>query len=366
MGKWQGLILGGGMMLVLAGAALALAPGRASGQDSAAVISISPPSTQMGPAGGQFNIEITVANVQNLGAFELTLKYNPEVLDFYGASDTGYLTTTGRAEQCLPATNAADAGIITFGCNTIGLVENGEGKPGPSGSGTLAIFSFAPKVIGKSDLTLVGLDAPYIYTTNDATQHGQTSLDAVETCPAPSQCDTAPIAFTAGTGIAVVLDPAVATPTALAPTPTPQPRASVTPNREATTRAVLGTPERTLGTQVARTGSSGTGTGGGSTSDVAGTAAGPDGVAGTADDGQPALGAAGGVRRLPDGSIAPSSTSGGASGGARGPNGAPIAGYGPQTHENPWPGRAGVTMIILGALVLLGGLTVRGGKPRAM
>src|SRR5829696_3424826 len=72
MGTRQGWILGGGVMLVLAGAALAMGPaGRASGQSSAAVISIAPPSQQMSSTSGQFNIEIHVENVQNLGAFEV-------------------------------------------------------------------------------------------------------------------------------------------------------------------------------------------------------------------------------------------------------------------------------------------------------
>jgi hypothetical protein len=368
MGKWQGVILGGGVMLVLAGAAIALGSGRASGQAGTAVISIDPPSTQVAPDGGQVNININISNVQNLGAFELTLKYNPEVLDFLGAADTGFLTTTGRSEQCVPAISAPDAGIVRFGCNTLGLVENGVGEPGPDGSGTLAIASFSPKAIGNSDITLVGLDDYYVYTTNGNTEHGQTSLDAVEVCPAPGQCASAPIAFTATTGVIAVIDPAAATPTALAPTPTPEPRASRTPDRAATARAVLGTPERTLGDNNSSNPGSGTltlpGPDGvlGTADDVQSPATlpGPDGVLGTSDDV-----AASGVRGLPNTSGGTAGASGSVPGATRGPNGAPIAGYGPQDHQNPWPQRFGVAMILAGALAVAAGLTVRGDKRRA-
>ena len=369
MGKWQGLISGGGVLLVLAGAVLAFGAGRASSQNGAAVISINPPSTQTSPTGSQFNVNVDIANVHNLGAFELTLKYNPDVLDFLGASDAGFLTTTGRSEQCMPAENAADAGVVRFGCNTLGLVENGAGQAGPDGDGTLGIFTFTPKALGNSDLTLVGLDEAYVYTTNGETQHGQTSLDAVEVCR--SGCNSAPIDFSAQTGVVAVIDPAVATPTALAPTPTPEPRASRTPNRDATVRAALGTPERRLGDTTGSS-DSGSGTSGtttlpgpdgvlGTADDVqsAGVAPGPDGVLGTSDDVP-----AGGVRGLPNASG--SGSSGSVSGATRGPNGAPIAGYGRADTTNPWPGRAGATMIVLGALALLGGITVRGGKQREM
>lgn len=373
MGKWQGVILGGGVTLVLAGAALALSAGRASGQGATAVMSIDPPSTQKAPGDGPFNIDIKIANVQNLGAFELTLKYNPDVLEFQGAADTGFLTTTGRSEQCVAPMSAPDAGIVTFGCNTLGLIQNGGGQHGPDGAGTLATVTFAPKAIGNSDLTLVGLDAAYVYTTNGMTQHGNTSLDSVETCNG-NDCDNAPIALTATTGVVAVLNPAVATPTALAPTPTPEPRAEATPNRDATVRAVLGTPERTLGDNNQQGSGRGTvtlpGPDGvlGTADDVQSPAVlpGPDGVLGTTDDVAPSgitlpntSGSANG------GSANGGSANGGSAGGAsagRGPNGAPIAGYGPQQHQNPWPGRFGVAMIVVGVLALAAGVTVRPGK----
>jgi hypothetical protein len=364
MGKWQGVILGGGVTLVLAGAALALGSGRASGQAATAVVSIDPPSTQKASSDGPFNIDIKISNVHNLGAFELTLKYNPDVIEFQGAADTGFLTTTGRSEQCLGAMSAPDAGVVTFGCNTLGLIDNHGGNPGPDGSGTLATFTFAPKAIGNSDLTLVGLDEAYVYTTNGMTQHGNTSLDSVETCNG-GDCDNAPIALTATTGVVAVINPSVATPTALAPTPTPEPRASSTPDRQATARAVLGTPERTLGDNNSSNPGAGTLTLPGpdgvlGTSDDVQSAArlpGPDGVLGTSDDV-----AAGGVRGLPNTSGGTAGASGSVSGATRGPNGAPIAGYGPQDHPNPWPQRFGVAMILAGALAVAAGLTVRGDK----
>jgi hypothetical protein len=310
---------------------------------------MSPASQQKLITDEPFNIEIRVDNVENLGSWEVALKFDPNVLEYLGAASYGYLQSTGRSEAC-PPTDPVDSTVATFGCTTNGLLEDGQGLPGPSGSGVLGVMAFKPKGVSPSSpLAFVGIDEPY-HGDPVTTKVNQTGLAFVESCDGNGNCSPGlSIAFGADTATVQVNDPnAGPTATALPPTPTPQPRASATPNRQATVRAVLGTPERTLGENT--NGTSGSGTPGASIP----AQPGPDGVLGTADDipARPASGSVAAASAGRSGIGAPDT-------GVIGPDGVPIAGYGPQPHNNPWPGRAGATMIMLGAMAVGSGVVLR-------
>ncbi|HET6614665.1 MAG TPA: hypothetical protein VFH62_02155, partial [Dehalococcoidia bacterium] len=56
----------------------------------------------------------------------------------------------------------------------------------------------------------------------------------------------------------------------------------------------------------------------------------------------------------------PSGTTGGRAGQATGPNGAPVAGYGPQSSESPsWPRSAGIALAALGLVSVGAGGAIR-------
>jgi hypothetical protein len=347
MGRWQGLVLGGGVLLVLAGAGLLFGTADGAGAQGTAVISISPASQQKLITDEPFNIEIRVDNVQNLGSWEVALKFDPNVLEYLGAASYGFLQATGRSEAC-PPIDPVDSTVAPFGCTTNGILDQGQGLPGPSGSGVLGVMAFKPKgtSIG-SPLTLIGIDEPD-HGDPVTTKVNQTGLAFVESCDGNNNCSPGlSIAFGATTATVQVNDPnAGPTPTALPPTPTPQPRAAATPNKQATVRAALGTPERTLGENT-------NGSSSGTPGAIIPAQSGPDGVLGTVDD----------IPARPAGSVAAASAGrngiGAPDTGVIGPDGVPIAGYGPQAHNNPWPGRAGATMIMLGAMVVGSGLVLR-------
>jgi hypothetical protein len=358
MSKWQGVFTGGGALLLLAGIGIALAAGRPTAGAGEAAIGVNPVSQNVTLGSGAFNIDIRTDDVENLGAFEITLKFDRTVLEYVSASDGGFLASTGRVDTCAGSgidpnkSNGEDRGVdpvlydapnigaVHFGCTTIGIVENGSGLAGPSGAGILATVTFKPKSLGTSPLSFGGLEAnPYIIKPVDgalgAAEGGHTALSPVETCNGP--CGDLFMPVHISTGAVAVVAPDEPTPTGVPNTPTPAPRPENTPDIQATVRAVLGTPERRLTdartpATAASTGS-GSGTGGGSS--VLGSSAGP-----------------GGSESGGSGSIAGSSS--------RGPGSAPVAGYGPEPSDpNPWPGRASIIMISLGACAVAGGMAAR-------
>jgi hypothetical protein len=354
--KIQGVLLGGGALLALAGVALLSGPGAASGQQ-AATLSIAPASQNVKAGSGAFNIEVRVSNVQNIGAYDLTLKFDPTLLEYVGAADQGFLASTGRSQTCYgftasPASVNADA-AVHVGCGTNGLIDGGQGKPGPNGSATLAVVAFKPKnQLGEAALTLEGIGAGNAYyppRPDEKKEGWQTSLSTVEVC---SPCVEQNIAFTPGTGVVGIIDPQAATPTALPPTPTPKPRKTVSQDDfQATVAAAVGTP-RVLGTPNA----SGT--------PATGTVAGDSGVTGGAGaaggTGAAGRGAGLGASGLPEGvTIGPDGI-------PRGPDGVPVTGYGPQPRErNPWWMRSGLLLLASGAVLATLGVSRRRGGRRS-
>ncbi len=106
------------------------------------------PASQDVLVGGYFTVDVMVANVNHLGAYEFTLQFDPDTINYVTVSNGPFLGSSGRSLYCPdPIT---DAGILRFGC-----VTSGSSPPGASGSGQLAQVVFQAAAPGASPLTLV-------------------------------------------------------------------------------------------------------------------------------------------------------------------------------------------------------------------
>jgi hypothetical protein len=378
---WQGVLLGGGVLLIAAGLGLVVNSGGSASGEGNAAFSLEPASKNVSLNSDVFSVDVKASNVNNLGAFDFTLTFDTSVLEYVSITDRHFLTSTGRTQSCLspeadprdPAhdvvANVNHNGALHFGCTTFGLVTGNGGTPGPGGDGVLATVSFRPKGRGQRGISFVGLDPdpPYPvrppgpdigYDNGDGTQtflpdtgeFGRTGLANIEGASIDASASGASIN---------VFDPSVdPEPTGVPATPTAVAHNGPPSDVQKTVQAVLGTPERTL------PGSSGaTGTTGGDAGVPQGRPV-YDPVTGQqtgviADDGtfipidRSRLSSSGGS------GTGSSGRAGSATGGARGPNGAPIAGYGPEHHEHPWPARAGAALLILGVIATAGGAAAR-------
>jgi len=341
MRRWQGVLMGGGALLIVSALALMGAGTKTASGQGAAVMSLSPASVQADIGGNQIDMDVKIANADNLGAFEFTLKFDSSLLEYVSMTGSNFLSTTGRVQQCIgpsygpngesPAAVANTYGAFHFGCTTIGVSGN-ETKPGPSGSGNLAHIVFKTRgTAGETDIAFKGTgaagDSKYVIRPADPNVDGDQG-DTGFTGIADVLGNNPGASFI---GAALQLnDPS-------APGPTRVPRATPTPvspqtdpdNIQATVTAVLGAPERRI--TDSGSGGAGSGDGGG----VSSTLGGRRGISG------PDVGAAG--------AAAPNAA------GSRGPNGAPVAGYGPQHQRPGWPGRVAMLLFAVGTLALAAG-----------
>ncbi len=365
----QGVWVGGGALLVLAGAILVGGAGQASGQ-AGATMSIAPASRNVPTNSAAFNVDINVANVTNLGAYEFTVTFDPQTLEYIGSADNGFLAATGRSQTCFgfgqQAANVNTYKALHAGCATNGLIENDQGAKGPNGSASVATIAFKPKTVGASNLIFVGMDdgakyyigAPDPSKIDGAVEQAHTALSQVEVC-VNNVCVAENIAFNDQTGAVGVYDPSQAAPTALPPTPTPEPRSNRSEaDVRKTVAAAIGTP-RVLSTPVAGDGTT-SGTDGttsgtdGSTSGTDGATSGTDGATSGTDGTGSGPGAGGGALGASGG---PGASPGGV---PRGPDGVPIAGYGrPDEPASPWWMRTGLLMLALGLAAISLGATQR-------
>jgi hypothetical protein len=355
MQRWSRGILGGGVLLVVAAAGIWLVnvAGSAAGEGGT-LLSVSPASQNVAVGADHFGVDIVVANVQNLGAYEFTLRFDPAIVEYIGASEKGFLKTTGRTQSCQPTTpidQANERGGVTMGCTTRDQQRSPTGGPmGPNGSALLATVGFRPRSAGTSDLFFDGLEAgpqPTAETgqPTPVPEVGKTGLATVDFCDAGCDSDAVDIAFSVQTGIVAVFDPnAGPTPSAVPATPTltvPKPRG----DQRKTVQAILGTPERRVndGTPIPGAPDSA----GGSSNGGRGSAGGASGSVAGANNG--------GGRT---GDIAPGAPgAAGSAGGSRSATGAPRAGFGPDPQPgSPWPGRASLVLALAGMGAIIAGV----------
>jgi hypothetical protein len=101
---------------------------------------------------------VAIANVTDVGSFQFTLAFSPNIVHAEGAELGDFLGSTGRGT--LPVGPNIDnvVGTITFGAASFGE------QAGPDGSGVLATISFSPQAEGTSNLHLQNVQVTDTYT----------------------------------------------------------------------------------------------------------------------------------------------------------------------------------------------------------
>jgi hypothetical protein len=97
-------------------------------------------------AGGEpFDVTVDVNDVTNLGAFEIVLTYDPNVVELQDIKEGPFLGSSGRRVECMPPRRTE--GYVDFACVTLGATPDGS-----TGSGLLATLTFQPVGAGTSPL----------------------------------------------------------------------------------------------------------------------------------------------------------------------------------------------------------------------
>ncbi len=162
------------------------------------------PVNQVAETGTDFNVDIVVDNVSNLGGFQATIPFDPSLMSFAHATYGSFMGSTGRDVNCFPEKPAptptpASASPTPTPTPTVGMVElqltcvttPPRGPPGPggaNGSGVLVTVTFSPLSPGFSPLELVDtiITNPQGNPMPVTTQNGSVT---VEQGPTPTPCD---------------------------------------------------------------------------------------------------------------------------------------------------------------------------------
>ena len=144
-------ILGVGLLIAAAG----VWPAANTAQAQTPAIKIVPGSQTVDISGGNFTVDIVVEDVSSLGSFEFKLKIDPAIIRLVGVEEGPFLGSTGRQTHCQSPIYSqpvpgARADTLDFGCAT-----TARDIAAPSGSGTLATVTFAPRRNGTSPIALI-------------------------------------------------------------------------------------------------------------------------------------------------------------------------------------------------------------------
>ena len=154
--KALGLIGILGVALLFAAAAVWSAATTAHAQTP--IMKIVPADQTVDISNGNFSVDVVIEGVSDLGSFEFKLIIDPAVVRLVGVTEGPFLGSTGRQLHC-PApiysqpAEGMPADTLRFSCATLGT-----DTPGPTGSGTLATVTLAPRKAGTSILNLIAWD----------------------------------------------------------------------------------------------------------------------------------------------------------------------------------------------------------------
>src|SRR5271157_1101426 len=113
------------------------------------ILSVDPLSSSVS-LGSNFTLDINIANVTDLYAFQFDIGFGPSVLQAMGVLEGPFLATGGcNCTSFFPGFIDNGAGNVTFIANTL----LGPG-PGVNGSGTLAILQFLASGAGTSTIDI--------------------------------------------------------------------------------------------------------------------------------------------------------------------------------------------------------------------
>ena len=155
----------------------------------ATTISIQPSSLTMA-AGQIFSLNVDIAQVIDLYAFQLDVNFNPAVLSAVSVSEGPFLPSGGTT-VFVPGTIDNFGGTITFNADSlVGLI------PGMTGNGTLLTLDFMALATGSSSVELsneILLDSNFGIITADNVG----SVITVQAIPEPNTWGLVAIAFVA-------------------------------------------------------------------------------------------------------------------------------------------------------------------------
>jgi hypothetical protein len=115
---------------------------------SAARLRFDPASTTVERDAGAFTLDVAMDAADDLGGFQTSLSFDPNVVHVESIALGSLLTGSARTFTALGPLVDNDAGTATFGAFSVGAA------PGPSGSGAVATITFAPAGAGTSALHL--------------------------------------------------------------------------------------------------------------------------------------------------------------------------------------------------------------------
>jgi len=113
-----------------------------------------------------FDVEVRIENAADLGGYEFSMDFDPDVVQVLDVEDASFLGSTGRT--VFTAGPHIDNGTLTFGAFSLG------DQPGPDRDGTLATITL--KAVGIGDSPLALHDAIVLNLTADEWK----TLDLVE------------------------------------------------------------------------------------------------------------------------------------------------------------------------------------------
>jgi len=119
----------------------------------AAMMRIDPPGRTIA-ARGVFTVGVQIADVTNLGSYQLAMTYEPDVLQVEAVTWGNFLGRTGRTVTPLGPVIDNTAGRMTLGAFTSGAMPTG-----PSGTGTLAWVRLRGSIKGSASLHLAEAQA---------------------------------------------------------------------------------------------------------------------------------------------------------------------------------------------------------------
>jgi hypothetical protein len=222
------------------------------------MVAIEPVSLSADP-GGAVTAQVVIRDAVDLGGFEFTLAFDPQVIEITGVEAGNFVGSTGRSTIPLGPDIDNQGGRVTFGLVTLGS------GAGPEGSGELALITIGALQEGSTALDLQDVQ---VFDTDgaevaSAVEDGQvtvgTGVSVTET-PEPTETPTAtavaatasPSATSAPTTSPPTTSPPTATSTETPDTVTPTPSItesspvpSAVPTATATER--LPTPSETTG-----------------------------------------------------------------------------------------------------------------------
>jgi len=103
------------------------------------------------PGGGNFTADVAIANVTDLGSFQFTLTFSPDIVHVEGAELGNFLGSTGRSTIPVGPEIDNQLGTVSFSAASYG------DQAGADGSGVLATITFSPQANGVSNLHLQGM-----------------------------------------------------------------------------------------------------------------------------------------------------------------------------------------------------------------